>query len=378
MNKPKMNLKIDEETFAKLLEGAAAPRTLDDRRMAALASALERSRSSLLQSTTPRPGFSAALREQLVAESMVIEEATQAARLPWRERAAISLQRRSDAMRRSFRMVAATGMAAMLMLGSSAALASARNALPGDWNYGIKRAQEGARLTVARSAMGRGTLQLDLARRRLSELRGLAAAGVREQNLYTSTLDAMDTSTLDATGLLVKVSRGGGGLAPLATLSRFAIAQRLRLEGMIDQFPAGARPAAQDSLVVLIKLGDRVTSIIAGCPCSGNPLSLSTVVQGSKTVPSVPCDCAAGLKPNRSDGSPGTTPTATDDDGQSPTPPPGTGGNQTPPVGSDLVPGTDIDEPANGLVDDVNKVLDDLGLPQVPTPTPLPTPSAGL
>ncbi|HEX9697499.1 MAG TPA: DUF5667 domain-containing protein [Actinomycetota bacterium] len=362
------NHRIDEEAFAKMLESAQAPRDIEAKRMRALVSAIEKARPS---ATSMNPAFATALRERLTSAAQILEEAEQAARVSWRVRAGIWMRAKNDSWRRSFRVVAATGMAVLMLGGTSAAFASAHNALPGQWNYGLKRFSESAHLSVTRGAEARGDAKLDAARTRLDEVRRLAAAGNDDAALYVATLGDMDAATIDASELLVQASRDGAGIGPLLRLASFTSAQRARLESVVVQVPPGARPAARDSLATLVLLSDRVAGIIDGCPCPGNPLEIAPA--GSTT--GLPCSCEQ----------PGTrTPGGGTDEPQAglePTPEP-SGGQQTPPPGSedpgtDVVSGTELDDPVNDAVDDINDVLDGLGLPTI-GPSPLPTPTLGL
>lgn len=351
----------EEEAFARLLEGAGSPRDVEAGRMLRLATALERFRP---ETAGPSPAFAEVLRARVIAE------AERAARIPLSERVLLWARARNEAWRRSLRTVAAVGMAAMLLLGSSAALASARNALPGQWNYKIKRIHEGIRLSVTRAPLDRGLMKLGLAQTRLDEIAGLARAGVRDDALYSTTLADMDGSTLDAVELLVEASRRGAGRRPLDRLAAFATAQRLHLEALVVQIPVGARPAARDSLVVLVRVRDRVQSIIAGCPCPANPLEAASGATGADAGVGCACDDPAGHAAGDND--PDASGSSTNGSGSSNgsgTP----GGDGTP--GTDLVDGTDADDPANDAVDEVNDILDGLGLPTVP-PTPLPAPTA--
>lgn len=363
------NHRFDEEAFARMLEGAQAPHSIDAQRMRALVQALERARPA---QTGPSPMFASALRERLAEEAGVVAEAQAAARVSIATRAAIWLQAKNEAWRRSFRVVAATGMAAMMLAGTSAAFATAQNALPGQWNYSLKRAGEAARMSVTRGDLPRGYAKLDIARERLDEVRALAASGNRDAAIYVAVLGDMDAATIDASELLVEASREGAGLTPLRRLASFTTAQRLRLEGLVVDVPPGARPAARDSLATLVLLGDRVQNVIEGCPCPGNPLEVVTS-SGTQTS-GLPCSCESGTS-----GRPGSSdqPQAVDD----PQPQPSGSGSPSPEpsTGTDLVPGTDADDPANGAVDQVNDILDGLGLPTVsPSPLPLPSPSISL
>lgn len=363
------NNPFDEEAFAKMLEGAQTPHDIQAERMRALVSAIEKARPA----SGLNPAFASALREKLTADAAVLVEAERAARVSWRVRAAIWMQAKNEAWRRSLRVVAATGMAVLMLGGTSAAFASAHNALPGQWNYGLKRFSESAQMSVKRSPLARGYGKLDAARTRLIEVRALAAAGNDEVPLYISTLGDMDAATIDASKLLVEASRTGAGIAPLKSLASFTGAQRARLEAVLVDVPPGARPAARDSLATLVLLGDRIGDIIEGCPCPGNPLELSPA--GSTS--SLPCGCEApGTGTGSGRGNEGSQP---GDEPQAQPSGPGTPEPQPAGPGTDLVPGTDADDPVNDTVDQINDILDGLGLPQTsPPPAPVPSPSLGL
>lgn len=364
------NHRFDEEAFAKMLESAQAPHDIEAKRMRSLVAAIEKARPA---KPAINPAFAAALREQIGSEARIVHEAEQAARVSWRVRAAIWMQAKNESWRRSLRVVAATGMAALMLGGTSAAFASAHNALPGQWNYGLKRFSESANLSVTRGSLARGYAHLDAARTRLDEVRRLAAAGSDDAAVFVATLNDMDGSTIDASELLVDASRAGAGLTPLRRLASFTTSQRSRLESVLVDVPAGARPAARDSLATLVLLGDRVSDIIEGCPCPGNPLQITPA--GSTS--GAPCSCEpASTRPGSSgDNDPQAG-------GHEPNPAPSGNGRPAPAPGgsgTDLVPGTDADDAVNDAVDQVNDVLDGLGLPTVsPPPLPLPSPSLGL
>ncbi|HVL91377.1 MAG TPA: DUF5667 domain-containing protein [Actinomycetota bacterium] len=362
------NNRFDEEAFARMLEGAQVPHDIKADRMKSLVAAIERARPA----STLDPAFASALRDKLTADIAVVAEAEKAARVSWRTRAAIWMQAKNDSWRRSLRVVAATGMAALMLGGTSAAFASAHDALPGQWNYGLKRFTESAQLSVTRGPLARGNAKLDAARTRLDEIRSLAAAGNDEASLYVATFGDMDHATIEASELLVEASRLGAGLVPLETLASFTAAQRSRLEAVLIDVPPGARPAARDSLATLVLLGDRIGDIIEGCPCPGNPLEIAPA--GSTS--GLPCSCAApaghpaGVQDRepRAGEEPSPTPTGTGSPAPQPSSP-----------GTDLVPGTDADDPVNDVVDAVNDILDGLGLPGgTPSVVPLPTPTVGL
>ncbi|MHB8513586.1 MAG: DUF5667 domain-containing protein [Actinomycetota bacterium] len=362
---------LDEEAFARMLEGAEAPRDLAEARMGALVSALERS-----QPPTPlNPKFASALRERLVAESAIIREAAIAARVPLIDRLKIRLRAQNDSMRRSFRVVTAAGLAAILLIGSGAILASAKNAIPGQWNYSIKRAEESAHLFITRGPLSRGYLELDLARERLGEIKALADNHVQNQKLYLDTFSDMDSSTVQGSELLINASRHGAGTAPLNRLTSFAVAQRLRLGALVSRIPLGVSSAGRGSMQLLDRIIDRVASVAVGCQCPSNPLELPTAMPAGQANPSAPrCSCSSTTTQDSSgtQTQPDATPSNSGD--KNPSQPSNPGAPSPSPTQSGILPSINPTNPAQTT----NDVLNKLGISVPPTPLPLPSPTISL
>jgi hypothetical protein len=344
----------EEEAFQAMLEGDPGAGSPEMDRLVKLVLALD---------TEPRRGrgpsedFRAALRSRIIAE------AEQAARIPWRERVFASLREKNRAWRQSFRVVAAAGMAAVMLMGTGAVFAVAGSTKPGDLLHPAKLAREWLRLSVTRGPEQRGYLKLQLAHERLREIDRLLEAEVEEESLYSETFVRMDGAVLDATELLVRAFQAGAGTRPLDRLSRFAVAQRVDLESLLGHLPGAAQVDGRRSLEILSRIDDRVRAILAGCNCPANPLELPVGAVSGAPASAPPISCAC--KPSRrSDSGPSN--------GNQAEPPTGGGPNREPPPpppppGVDLVPGTDVDEPVNQLVD---QVLDQLGITPPPTPTP--------
>jgi hypothetical protein len=348
----------DEQAFAELLDGLRQDAPSDMARFARLAVALEHVRPS----PTPTPDFRNALRNRLIAEAT--------AGVSWFDRAAEAWTERNAALRRNFKMVFATAVAAIVLLAGGSVFALARNAVPGDWDYFAKRLHENARLVITREPVARAFLEIDFARERLDEVRILVDRGQQSSNPYFVALNDMDARTLDATRLLVESFRQTHRIGPLNVLSQFATAQRHGLEVLIDRLPPAARPPARDSIDILQRVSDRVVGIMGGCPCPANPLLPQVSPEtGSPVVPGVPgqapvCDCT------RIRGEGGTDqPVAGGPAPNHRKPKPNPGPATPPPDGTvdgtiDTVVGT-----VNGTTTDVNKVIDD-ALKNVPLPVP--------
>lgn len=342
----------DEQAFADLLEGLRADAPGEMAKLAHLAAALEHARPT----TGPSPAFRNQLRNRVLAEA--------ALRRSWIERVAERWAERNAAFRRSFRFVFATGVAAMVLLTSGAMFAVADTAVPGDWDYGIKRLHENARLLITRAPEQRAYLQMELARERIDEIRELKNRGVDDPALYRIAFNDMDARTQDATELVVGVFRKTARKAPLQVLTSFAIAQRNALEVLVDKLPPAVRPSASSSMELLQAVSLRLTGIQAGCLCPANPLLPSsgggtgtTGSDGASSTTDAPgCACSRFRGEDTTGASgvgDGTTGPSAGNGDQTPPPAIGPGVGVNPP---DIIPG---DDPVEDVTDIVNDLIDD-------------------
>ncbi|MFY9586950.1 MAG: DUF5667 domain-containing protein [Actinomycetota bacterium] len=344
-----MKLNKDEQAFADLLEGLRADAPREMAKMAHLAQALEHVRST----TGPSPAFRNQLRNRVLAEA--------ALRRSWIERVAERWAERNAAFKRSFRFVFATGVAALMLLTSGAMFAVADTAVPGDWDYGIKRLHENARLLITRGAEPRAYLQMELARERIDEIRELQNRGTEDPALYRIAFNDMDARTQDATELIVGVFRDTSRKLPLQRLTNFAIAQRNALEVLVDELPPAVRPSANSSMELLQAVSQRLTGIQAGCLCPANPLlpntSSGSSASGNSGTPTGAdeqgCSCSRFRSEGTTDIGDGTTGPSAGNGNQKPPGPIGPGVGVNPP---DLIPG---DDPVEDVTDVVNNLIDD-------------------
>lgn len=371
-----MKASRDEQAFADLLEGIRQDAPGEMAKLARLAQALEYARPT----TGPSPAFRNALRNRVLAEAAV--------RRSWVDRVAERWAERNARLRRSFRFVFATGVAALVLLTSGAMFMVADTAVPGDWDYWAKRLHENARLVVTRAPESRAYLQMDLARERLDEARELANRGEDEAAPYLEAFNDMDARTLDATSLLVGVFRRTSRTGPLEKLTQFAVAQRNGLEVLIDRLPPAARPPARDSLEILTRVSERVTGIMGGCICPANPL-LPNVGSGAQDrggadddeaseepvaqAPQCACERFRGGDSNGSATGNPQNPRRGGGNGGGETPPPEDPGISVPNLPD--VGGIDVDEVVNELIDDALETVEPLVEPIVgPLPTGLVSP----
>lgn len=331
-----------EDAFAAMVEGSETIVLDEVVPLAKLANAM----ASGAQRSLPAPAFRYQLRSTLIAQAENGEAG-------WLKARAASLNAR---MRRSLRFVGATGIAASLMLGSGAALAAARNAVPGDGLYGLKRAHERAQ-HWASSGVARGTLDLRFARTRLREVRHLATEKNPRVPLYVGALDDMDAETIEGTTILIDEFRAHGTRNALQRVVAFSKRQASDLAGLMNLVPVGARAAMEDSLDVAQRAGRRVELVLQGCPCPSNALEQQPA---SGTGTGVGCGCSS---PTSGASDPATGQTGTSQPGGDTTPGPGPQPSPQP-DGSFTdqipdVPGTDVDDQIKDIVD-----------PLVPTPSP--------
>jgi len=159
---------------------------------------------------------------------------------------------------RAFRGLAAAGLALVMMLGfSTYTVATAQNALPGDWRYPIKRQTEQVRLALAFSEGAERDVRLDIAAERAEEIERLSEQGrivppgvIRDLNKHTQVIASqIEKAKLDQ-GELQRVQEitertaaalPNAKVAPEAEPVRAAV-----LEAASDLFIAAGVAAAQD------------------------------------------------------------------------------------------------------------------------------------
>jgi uncharacterized protein DUF5667 len=361
----------DEQAFAELLEGLRHDAPGEAAKFARLAKALDQVRPS----EGPASHFRNNLRNRLIAEAAIKRSWVDVAAEKWTEK--------NLRLRRSFRFVFVTGIAAAMLLAGGVLFASAQGAVPGDWNYFAKRARESAQLAITRAPAPRAYLQMDFARERLNEVRTLVNRGQTNEGPYFTALNDMDARTLDATRLLIGVYGHSHKSLGLDRLAQFAVAQRHGLEVLVDRLPPGARPAGEDSIDILQRVTDRVTGIIGGCLCPANAL-LPRVSSGT-TTPSTGTSAEAPACPCSQFRGEDTTTQAIDDNGSTtppttPSPPPSSPDPKKSPSAVDDVTNTvndtsgSVNDTVNDLIDGALNDLNETPLdPIVPDASPLPS-----
>lgn len=333
----------EEDSFAAALEGVLLEAPAEVKPLVAVASALEPATLP-----APSPSFRYQLRHRLIAE---------ASRRPLHERIAASVAATNARMRRSFRLVMATGAMSALLFGSSLALAMSEGAVPGDALYPLERWHEQVALAPL-SGEAEGRRYLAYARERIDEIEILTQRGVEDVTLYADAFQLMDDQTTLGATLLLQTFEVTGERALLEDVAAFAIGQAGRIQRLIPSLPAGARPAARDSLVHVEETALGIQNVLGECACPTGGLFVPTAtVTGA-------AECVCEPRPVGDDGD------APDDGGS--TPPDGQMGpdpdqDPEPPTDDDAsvdLPDDlpdDVEDPVEDIVDDLINDLDDAG-----------------
>jgi len=168
-------------------------------------------------------------------------------------------------------LVAAAAALCLLVTLSGMSLVLARDALPGDALYGVKRSAESAELGLTFGDEPRGFKHLQFATARVDEIEALAAradgAGSgADAGRYLTALQAFDTDAAAGSRLLIETATNGGG-SELAALRTWAEQQRQRLgqAGAILPFRAAGRTAG--SVVLLDRVIERVSALQVRLAC---------------------------------------------------------------------------------------------------------------
>ncbi|HET6816598.1 MAG TPA: DUF5667 domain-containing protein [Mycobacteriales bacterium] len=269
------------EQFADLLE--QHDRT-DDPTLAPLVAL-----SAALQSTPaiegPAPEFRTALRQRLVAVATV-QGVGETGSVGSRVRESAS------AWRVQRRLAVVAGGAAAVTAVAGVGIGASR-ALPGDAFYGLKRADEGVQLALARGDEAKGKKHLEFAQTRLSEVKALAARGDALPALVpgqpgaaalpqsgdsriADTLRAMDEQTRAGATDLFLAYQHSGSTEPLQALNEFTVKQYADLMALLPALPADLQPPAKRSLALLRIVATDTRDLAPHRSSSGQPGSSGT------------------------------------------------------------------------------------------------------
>jgi hypothetical protein len=266
------------ELFARALEGAAADRPATDDELARELAIVQ-----MLVDAGPAAGPDDAARHRMRERVLAGFDAAQAAGTHVAPAVSLAQRRRDKAHRRRgaggvhARLLGAAAAALCLLLSlSGMSLVLARDALPGDALYGVKRSAESAELGFTFGDQSRGFKLLQFATARVDEIEALAArAGgtpSAEAGRFLTALQAFDTDATAGARLLIESVTNATNATEdtgdqLAALSDWAVQQKQRLAAARPAMPSRAESRADASMELLQKVADRAGALQQRLPC---------------------------------------------------------------------------------------------------------------
>jgi hypothetical protein len=249
------------EELDALLEGRLAPEDASaaSRRLASVATTvLDHDPLPAVELGTERK---AAIRQQLLADIAALPA-------PVTDRAREALLPRMRRATNQARVAVASTMAAS-MVGTTGVAVAAQEALPGDALYGIKKATESLRLSLAGDQVAAGRLELRFAEERLEEV----VAGSQDQRVPSSealidALAEMDVRSLSGAEDLIRVGERDDRPELFEEVADFTERQASALANAYDRLPSDVKPHAEDSLSVLRRIRiELLIPAIERCDC---------------------------------------------------------------------------------------------------------------
>jgi hypothetical protein len=264
----------DIDALARLLDGdlpdGEAP--AEARALGAFAKALEGSAASpppFAGKLDLRAALIEAAREQAAAPSLLA-------------RMRGSITETTTRWRYSMRLAAATGASAMALSSGGVALAS-QQSLPGDALYGVKLALEDAGLLFIGDQAERGEQQLVNAGERLDEARRSAEAG--NMDGAARALREADEAGRAGARDIIQASQDRGDPALLDVLATFSTQQRERLTALLPLLTGDAELAANDVMVALQRIDQRVAVLGGSCAACGSDTVTSDEARQTSAAP---------------------------------------------------------------------------------------------
>jgi hypothetical protein len=143
--------------------------------------------------------------------------------------------------------------------------AASGDAMPGETLYKVKRSAEQAQLALAGSDVSRGQLNLEFARKRLTEAGGLGG----DEGKLDPVLDDMDSNMRDGTRLLTTAAIDRGEAAGLQVVQQFARDQKPILASLTGRLNGPAKSRAAESLDLLNRIDERADGLQTTVKCPG-------------------------------------------------------------------------------------------------------------
>ncbi|HEU5469813.1 MAG TPA: DUF5667 domain-containing protein [Actinophytocola sp.] len=166
--------------------------------------------------------------------------------------------------------IAAVAMLALVASLAGMSLLLARDALPGDTLYGIKRTAEAASLGLTFGDESKAVKHLEFAAARVTEIETLARRYPNPDDapvgLYLTAMSDFDTDTAAAARQLIALATQRDG-RQLQSLREWARTQAVRLEAAAGGLPAAARHRTSTSLALLTGITARADALLDRMPC---------------------------------------------------------------------------------------------------------------
>jgi Domain of unknown function (DUF5667) len=256
------------ELFARALEDAAvAPPPDELHRELAVVGLLVRAGEQVRVDDAARERMRARIRAGLDGVDGLDEQDTVTP-------ASLAARRRSAVAGVQGRLLAAAAAALCLFVAlSGMSLVLARDALPGDALYGVKRSAESAELGLTFGDEPRGYKHLQFATARVDEIEAIAAkaygsgsGSTEEADRYLMALRAFDTDAAAGSRLLIETATSGSG-GELTALRAWAQQQRQRLDSAGAAMPVRAASRADGSIALVDRVIERVSGLQARLVC---------------------------------------------------------------------------------------------------------------
>ncbi len=235
-----------------------------------------------LEPPAPRPDFTLALREQLMAAADTVllpapDRASDTARL--------ALPPRRTA--RDRRIAAAVGAAAIIGASTSVAVA-AQSALPGEMLYPVKRLLENAQTEAHLSEAGKGASLLSNATDRLAEVTELSrTSDLDEASTIADTLSAFSEQSLAASDLLLDDYEQTGDRSSVEGLNDFTASSMETLAQLEAVLPPGTRDELQYAVQVLTQIDAAASQACPSCRGGLEQIPAALLAAGELAEPSV-------------------------------------------------------------------------------------------
>ncbi|MQA08306.1 MAG: hypothetical protein GEU98_07085 [Pseudonocardiaceae bacterium] len=156
--------------------------------------------------------------------------------------------------------LAASLVAGFCLLLALPALLLARDALPGDPLYALKRAGEQAELALSTDGDAEARKHLEFASERLDELALLAEQPDSAPEAFRRAFDDFASETTEGVAVLIPAATNSDG-QQLKWLNAWADTQADRLRGSLPGLPAHAEAPRASSLALLAKIEDRASAL---------------------------------------------------------------------------------------------------------------------